>query len=158
MRDEWHIFKLKFPVYSFIVYHQDLICYNQICIAVFVFRCSFEIYISRHMNHFHWVILCIFWLCWVFVAPVVSSLVVSATLQLQRTVFSSPRLLLLQSRGSRAHRLQQLWHVGSPVVVPRLQSTGLLVTMHRLRGLWHVGTFWIRERTHVSCLGWQILH
>ena len=43
------------------------------------------------------------------------------------TSFSSWWYLLLQSRGSRAIRLQQLWLVGSVVLVPELQSTGLIV-------------------------------
>ena len=39
---------------------------------------------------------------------------------------------LLWSSGSRAHKLQQLWHLGSGIVVPGLQSTGSAVTVHRL--------------------------
>ena len=35
--------------------------------------------------------------------------------------------LLLQGRGSRAHRLQQLWHMGSAAAAPGLYSTGSIV-------------------------------
>ena len=42
-----------------------------------------------------------------------------AVLQLQREGFFLRWLLSLQSLGSRAHRLQQLQHVGSVVVAPR---------------------------------------
>ena len=46
---------------------------------------------------------------------------------------------LLQSTGSRVHRLQWLWHTG-------------------LAALWHVGSSWTRDQTHVACIGRQILH
>ena len=41
---------------------------------------------------------------------------------LQCTGFSSWQLLLLQTTGSRACRLQELWHVGSMVAAPRARS------------------------------------
>ena len=41
--------------------------------------------------------------------------------------FSLRGLLLLQSTGSRVHRLQQLRHMGSVVAASRLQSTGSIV-------------------------------
>ena len=56
-----------------------------------------------------------FWLSWVLVA-------VWVFLQLQRSGFSLRRLLLRQSMGSRVLGLQQLQHVGSIVVAPRLWS------------------------------------
>ena len=53
-------------------------------------------------------------------------------LQLHCSGFSLQWLLLLQSTGSRACRLQQLWHVGSVVVAPGLQSSGSVVVAHGL--------------------------
>ena len=44
-----------------------------------------------------------------------------------------------------------LWHVGSAVAVPWLQSTGSVVVAY-------VGTSWTRDRTHVFCIGRQILY
>ena len=66
-----------------------------------------------------------------------------ATLQLQSTGSSLWWLLLLWT-GSRAHRLsscgsQYLWHTG-------------------LAALRHLGSSWTRDRTHVSCIGRQILY
>ena len=74
-----------------------------------------------------------FWLCWVFVA-------VQAFLYSQRvrdilqlcSGFPSWWLLLLQSTGSRVHRLQWLRHVGSVVVAPGRQNTGSVVVAHGL--------------------------
>ena len=69
-----------------------------------------------------------FWLCWVFVAvqAFLQLWQSAALLQLQCAGFSLQWLLLLGSTGSRALRLQQLQHMGSVVVAPRLQSTGLV--------------------------------
>ena len=55
-------------------------------------------------------------------------------------------LLLLQSTGSRAHRLQQLWHMGS--------TSGHM----SLVAPWHVKSSWTRDQTPVSCIGRQILN
>ena len=75
-----------------------------------------------------------FWLCWVFIAAPAflwlpqaggSSLVVVAG-------FSLWCLLLSWSRDSRAYRLRQLWHVGSGVAAPGLQSTDSAVVVHGL--------------------------
>ena len=41
-------------------------------------------------------------------------------------------LFLLQSTGSRVHRLHQLWLVGAVAAAPRLESTGSIVIVHRL--------------------------
>ena len=46
--------------------------------------------------------------------------------------------LLLQSTGSRVHRLQQLWHTG--LAAPQ-----------------HMESPWSRDQTHVPCIGRQIL-
>ena len=64
---------------------------------------------------------CYFWLCWVLGAvwAFLWSRGVGATLRLWCTGFSLQQLLSLQSMGSRAHRLQQLQHVGSVVVAYR---------------------------------------
>ena len=53
--------------------------------------------------------------------------------------FSLEWLLFSQILGSRACRLQQLWCMG-------------------LVALWHVGSSWTRDRTHVPCIGGQILN
>ena len=45
--------------------------------------------------------------------------------------FSLQKLLLLQSTGSRMCGLQQLWHMGSIVKIPGLQSTGSIVLVYR---------------------------
>ena len=111
------------------------------------------------------------WLCWVFVAASGPSAAASegatlqlavlglccciwasaaasegATLQLQCAGFSLQRLLLLQSTGSRhtgfhscCTWVQQLWPMG-------------VVTSP------HVGCSRIRDQTHVSCIGRQILY
>ena len=55
-----------------------------------------------------------------------------APLQLRHVGFSLRGLLLLWSTGSRAHRLQQMWHAGSAVVIPGLQSTCSVVEAHWL--------------------------
>ena len=62
-------------------------------------------------------------------------------------------LLLLQTMDSRARGLQYLQHVGSIVVAPGLSSTGSTVVVQR-----HVGSFWIRDRTCISCIGRWILY
>ena len=46
--------------------------------------------------------------------------------------FSLQWLLSLQSTGSRVPGFQWLQQVGSVVVAPRLQSTGLVIVAHRL--------------------------
>ena len=57
---------------------------------------------------------------------------VGDTLQLWCAGFSLRWLLLLQSMGSRVRRLHQLYHMGSVVATPGLQSTGSVVVAHRL--------------------------
>ena len=57
---------------------------------------------------------------------------VGATLQLLCVGFSLQCLFLLQSIGSKVHRLEQLWHVHSIAVAPGLYSTGSVVAAHGL--------------------------
>ena len=71
------------------------------------------------------ILLIYFWLCGVFI-------VARAFLWLQCSGLSLQWLLLFQSTGSRAHRLQYLGHVGSVVSAPRLQSTSSIVAVPRL--------------------------
>ena len=52
----------------------------------------------------------------------------------------------LQVRG-----LQQLWLTGSRAPAQQLWCTGLVAP-------WHVGSSWTRARTHVPCIGRQILN
>ena len=66
-----------------------------------------------------------------------------------------PGLLLLQSMGSRAHRLQQLLHVGSVVVARSLQSTGSVVVAHRPRCSAACGIF-TDQRSNPHLLHWQL--
>ena len=76
-----------------------------------------------------------FWLHWDFVAARGISLVAEAgvvPLFLCWVSFSLQRLLLLQSRGSRACGLQQLQLLGSVVGARQLQSTGSAVVLHGL--------------------------
>ena len=100
------------------------------------------------------------WLGWVFVAARGLSLaVVSGGYSLlQCTGFSLWWLLLLQSTGSRcmgfsscSTRAQQLWLAGSRVQAQQLWCTGLGAP-------WHVGSSRTRARTHVPCIGRQILN
>ena len=74
----------------------------------------------------------IFWLCLVFVAAQAFLQLQQVEVTLQLCPDFSQRWLLLWSIGSKACRLQQLWHVGSVVVTPRLQSTGSEVVVQRL--------------------------
>ena len=87
-----------------------------------------------------------FWLCFVFIAA-------RAFLQLQCTGSSLQWLLLLQSTGSRVHKLnncgtwaQSLWLLGSRTQIQQLWSSGSVA-------LWHVGSSQTRDRTYVSCIG-----
>ena len=68
------------------------------------------------------------------------------TLKLQCVGFSLQQLLLLQSMGSRARGLQQLLHVGSVIVAPKLQSPGLAAQPH-------MGSSRTQDRSRVSCIG-----
>ena len=101
-----------------------------------------------------------FWLHWVFVAPCRLSLVVASGgySSLQCMDFSLWWLLLLRSMGSRHEgfsscgtRAQQLWLVGSRAQAQQLWRTGLVAP-------WHVGSSWIRDQTHVPCIGRWILN
>ena len=60
---------------------------------------------------------------------------------LQCAGFSLQWLLLLGTVGSRAHRLQQLWDVGSVGVALGIQGTSLAVVAHGLRGSTTCGVF-----------------
>ena len=61
---------------------------------------------------------------------------------------------MLQSTGSRAHRLQQFWPVGSVVVAPGLQGTGLIVVAHMVHGFFPLcgayGTWFLFKNSCVS--------
>ena len=63
-------------------------------------------------------------------------------------------LLLLQSTGFRVLRLQQLWHMGSIVAAPRLQSTGLVVVVQGLSCSKVCGIF-LDQRSNPCLLYWQ---
>ena len=60
-------------------------------------------------------------------------------------------LLLLQSTGSRACRLQQLRLPGSRAQAQQLSHAGLVAP-------WHMGSSQSRDQTHVSCICRQILY
>ena len=101
-----------------------------------------------------------FWLHWVFVAVRRLSLVVASRgySSLQCTGFSLQWLLLLQSTGSRrmgfsscSTQAQKLWLVGSRVQAQQLWHMDLAAPRH-------VGSSWTRARTHVPCIGRQILN
>ena len=101
-----------------------------------------------------------FWLRWVFVAVCWLSLVAASggCSSLQCAGFSLWWLLLLWSMGSRhmgfsscGTRAQQLWLTGSRAQAQQSWHMGLLV-------LGHVGSSWTRNRTHVPCIGRQILN
>ena len=51
----------------------------------------------------------------------------------------------------------RMWHVGSIVAAPELQSTGLIFGVHRLSCSAACGIFWTGDRAHVSCTDRQIL-
>ena len=80
---------------------------------------------------------------------------------------------LVAEHGLQAHGLQQLWHVGSVVVVHGFSSCGSRVQQLQLVGsraqaqqLWrtglvapqHVGSSWARDRTRVPCIGSRTLN
>ena len=113
-----------------------------------------------------------FWLCWVFVAARRLSLVVASRgySSLRCVGFSLRWLLLLRSMGSRhmgfsscgswalerrlsscGTQAQQLWLTGSRAQAQQLWCTGLVAPQH-------VGSSRTRARTHVSCIGRQILN
>ena len=65
--------------------------------------------------------------------------------------------LVEKSRGSRAHGLQESQQVCSVVVAPELQSPGSGVMTPGLSCSAACGIFRDRDRTHVFCIGRQIL-
>ena len=76
----------------------------------------------------------------------------------RRVGFSSWGLLLWWSTGPRVCGLQQRRHVaqqaqlaGSRAQAQKLWHTGSVAS-------WPMGSSWIRDRTHVSCIGRQILN
>ena len=76
----------------------------------------------------------------------------------RRVGFSLWGLLLFWSMDSRVHRLQQfstwaqqLWLPGSRAQAQQLWRTDL-------EAPWHAGSSWIRDQTHVSCIGRWILY
>ena len=101
-----------------------------------------------------------FWLRWVFVAVHGLSLIAATKgySSLWCAGFSLRWLFLLWSMGSRCMgfsscgtRAQQLWLMGSEVQAQQLWLMGLVAP-------WHVGSSRTRARTHVSCIGRQILN
>ena len=96
--------------------------------------------VLKHQNSF-FLNFIYFQLHWLFIATHRLSLVaVSRSYSsLRCRGFSLQWLLWLQSRGSRVHRLQQLWHTG-------------------LVALQHVGSSWTRDQTRVHCIGMWILN
>ena len=118
-------------------------------------------YLGKLICILFFLILFIFWLCWVFVAARGLSLVAASGgySSLQCTCFSLQWLLTCGARalecagfsscsawaqqlwraGSRAHGLQQLWHTG--IVAPR-----------------NVGSSRTRDRIRVPCIGRRILN
>ena len=60
---------------------------------------------------------------------------------------------LVADTGSRVFVLPELQHMISGVVAPGLQGTGSVVRAHSLVATWNVGSSWIRDQTHVSCIG-----
>ena len=65
--------------------------------------------------------------------------------------FALQWLLLLQSPGSRTCGLQQLRLSGFRAQAQQLWHVGLVVP-------WHVVSSWIRDQTHVSCIGRRMLY
>ena len=65
---------------------------------------------------------------------------------------------LVAEHGLQAHQLQQLRRTGSVVVARRLQSTGSVVVAHGLSCSTAWGSSRTRARTHVPCIGRQILN
>ena len=75
-------------------------------------------------------------------------------LLLQCVGFSLWWLLWLQSTGSRAHGLQQLWHLESVIPASGLQSTGLIVVAHGLSCSKACGIF-LNQELNACLLHWQ---
>ena len=73
---------------------------------------------------------------------------------LQGVGFSSRWLLLLQSTDSRVHRPRYLWHLGSVVAVPGLQSSGSTVVAHGLSCSSGCGIF-LDQGLNLCLLPWQ---
>ena len=101
-----------------------------------------------------------FCLCWVFVAAHGFSLLVASGgySSLRCAGFSLQWLLLLRSTGSKhvgfsscGTWAQQMWLAGSRVQAQQLWRTGLVAP-------WHVGSSQTRVRTHIPCIGRQILN
>ena len=93
-------------------------------------------------------ILFVFWLCWLIVAAHGNSLVVAIR---GDSLVAVHRLLLavaslVSEHGSRASRLQWLWHVGSVVAAHGLSCPGARRIL------------WTRDQTRVPCIGRQILN
>ena len=89
-------------------------------------------------------------MCWVFIAA-------SRSYSLVAVHGLLTWWLLLSGRGLQPRGLQWLRLLG-PVVGPcGLRSAGSVVGAHRLSCPHRVGSFWSRDRTHVPCIGRQIL-
>ena len=86
-----------------------------------------------HLLIFLYIMLAVhLWLRWIFA-------------EVQATLGAVLGLLLLQSLGSRAHRLQESWHVGSVIGTPRLYSTSSIALANVLSAPRHVRSSWIRD-------------
>ena len=79
---------------------------------------------------------------------------VGATVQLWYTGSSLQWLLLLQITSSRACWLQQLQHMDSVIVTPRLQSTGTKVVTHGFSCSVACGIF-LDQGSNLCLLHWQ---
>ena len=149
-----------------------IIPYTQvICLKVFfllfVFMRSYGFYKncdSTEKSDFHgeWIpflktLFIYFQLCWVFVAAwtFLKLRRVGPPLQLRCVGFSLLWLLLLRSMGSRASRLQWLWHVGSVLATPRLQITGSILVVHGLSWSEACGIF-LDQGSNPCLLLWQV--
>ena len=93
---------------------------------------------------------------WVFVAAHVLSLVVEVGLLIAE-------LLTLKSMGSRVHRLQYLWHMGSGRLGFSSCSAWTLeldwvVAVHGFSCSAVVGVSWTRDLTHVHYIGRQTVN
>ena len=90
-----------------------------------------------------------FWLHWLFLAACGLSLVVMrrGCSWLQCVDFSPRWLLLSQISGSRASRLQSLWHMDSAVVAPRLGAQAQQLWRAGFLAPRHMGSSQTRDQT-----------
>ena len=65
-------------------------------------------------------------------------------------------LLLLWSKGSRARKFQWLWHTGSVIVIPRLQSTDSIVVVPGLSSSTVACGIFLDQGSNPCLLNWQM--